>query len=154
MVGVMTQQETAARDLEAAAAELETFIRECPDAVWTKALRGDGRRVGSIAYHCAAGNDVALGWICQVLAGRPVLETADSHNAHIIRGPQPETVRDYTVEVEKPDGQRVEVARVTGNHQRLRRHAFEPVAAAAVRIRITATNGAEQARIYEVRCYA
>src|SRR5947209_2299581 len=82
MVGVMTQQETAARDLEAAAAELETFIRECPDAVWTKALPGDGRRVGSIAYHCAAGNDVALGWICQVLAGRPVLETADSHNAH------------------------------------------------------------------------
>jgi DinB family protein len=78
----MTPQETAARDLEAAATELETFIRECPDATWTKASPNDGRSVASIAYHCAAGNDVALGWICQILAGRPVLETADSHNAH------------------------------------------------------------------------
>jgi len=78
----MTQQETAARDLEAAADELAAFIRECPDGVWTKASPNDGRTVASIAYHCAAGNDVALGWICQVLAGRPVLETADSHNAH------------------------------------------------------------------------
>ena len=78
----MTQQETAARDLEAAAEELETFIRECPDSVWTKASPNDGRTVASIAYHCAAGNDVALGWIIQVLAGRPVLDTAESHNAH------------------------------------------------------------------------
>lgn len=78
----MTQQETAARDVEAAAADLESFIRECPDAVWTKASPNDGRTVASIAYHCAAGNDVALGWICQVLAGRAVLETADSHNAY------------------------------------------------------------------------
>jgi len=78
----MTQQETAARELEAAARELEDFIRECPDEAWTKASPNDGRTVGSIAYHCAAGNDVALGWICQVLARRPVLETADSHNAH------------------------------------------------------------------------
>jgi len=78
----MTQQETAAGELEAAARELEDFIRECPDEAWTKASPNDGRTVGSIAYHCAAGNDVALGWICQVLARRPVLETADSHNAH------------------------------------------------------------------------
>ncbi len=78
----MTQQETAARDLEAAAEQLAAFIRECPDGVWTKASPNDGRTVASIAYHCAAGNDVALGWICQVLAGRPVLETADGHNAH------------------------------------------------------------------------
>ena len=74
-------QETAALDLEHAAAELSGFIRECPEARWTKPTPRDGRSVGSLAYHCAAGNDVALGWICEMLAGRPVHETADTHNA-------------------------------------------------------------------------
>ena len=41
-----------------------------------------------------------------------------------------------------------------GNHQRLRRHRIEPVEAQAVRIHITATNGDDFARIFEVRCYA
>ncbi len=43
---------------------------------------------------------------------------------------------------------------VEGNHQRLRRHDFEPVKAARLRVEITATNGSETARIYEVRCMA
>src|SRR5581483_7943223 len=58
------------------------FIRECPDEVWTARSPHDGRTVASLAYHCAAGSDVATGWICQVLVSRPILETADSHNAH------------------------------------------------------------------------
>jgi hypothetical protein len=71
----------------------------------------------------------------------------------MIRAPQPETVRDYVVSVRTPDGREVEVARVEGNHQRLRRHCFEPVEATAVRIHVSATNGAENASLYEVRCY-
>jgi hypothetical protein len=81
------------------------------------------------------------------------LTASDGHNAHIIRAPQPETVRDYVVSVRRADGAVLEVARVSGNHQRLRRHDLEPLEAAAVRIHVTATNGAEHARIYEVRCY-
>src|SRR5581483_2707819 len=78
----MTAQETVAADLEAAAAEVASFIRECPEEIWTARSPHDGRSVASLAYHCAAGNDIATGWICQVLVSRPILETADSHNAH------------------------------------------------------------------------
>ena len=82
------------------------------------------------------------------------LTASDGHNFHIVRAPQPETVRDYTVSIRTPDGEAVEVARVEGNHQRLRRHDFDPVVAVAVRIHVTATNGSEKARVYEVRCYS
>jgi hypothetical protein len=41
----------------------------------------EGRTVAAIAYHCALGNDVALGWICQLMARRPVYETGDAHDA-------------------------------------------------------------------------
>jgi hypothetical protein len=81
------------------------------------------------------------------------LSSSDSYNAKFIRAPQPETIRDYRVVVETPEGKRVEVARVEGNHQRLRRHDFASVAASKLRIEVTATNGAEAARIYEVRAY-
>ncbi len=82
------------------------------------------------------------------------LTASDEHNAHIVRGPQPETVRDYTVSVRTPGGETVEVARVEGNHQRLRRHDFAPLDATAVRIHVSATNGSGQASLYEVRCYS
>ena len=72
----------------------------------------------------------------------------------MIRAPQPETVRDYRILVTRPDGQTVEVANVTGNHQRLRHHEFDVVEGTAVRVAISATNGSDTARLYEVRCYA
>ena len=37
--------------------------------------------------------------------------------------------------------------------QRLRRHDFEPQSVVAVRIHVEATNGSENASVYEVRCY-
>jgi hypothetical protein len=77
------------------------------------------------------------------------LSAQDSVNRGIVRAPQPETVRDYTVLV---DGR--EAARSEGNHQRLRRHRFEPVLARSVRVHVSATNGDDFARIFEVRCYA
>jgi hypothetical protein len=70
-------------------------------------------------------------------------------------GPQPETVRDYTLEYQaRRGGAWKPLATVTGNYQRLRRHAFPAVRARAIRLVVHATNGHEEARVYEVRCYA
>jgi hypothetical protein len=40
------------------------------------------------------------------------------------------------------------------NYQRLRRHHFPPFTAKALRLKVTATNGRKEARVYEIRCYA
>jgi len=75
--------------------------------------------------------------------------------ARQVRAPQPETVRDYTLEYQPENGADYEVlAEVTGNYQRLRRHRFDAVSAARLRLRIHNTNGEAEARVYEVRCYA
>ena len=82
------------------------------------------------------------------------LTASDEINRGIIRGPQPETVRDYILSCRRPGrGEWVELAKVTGNHQRLRRHCFDPVEAEAVRLHVLATNGDKLARVFEVRCY-
>lgn len=77
----MGRQDDAAKDLEEAAANVSQFIEACPDAVWHRRVDAEGRTVAAIAYHCALGNDVALGWICQMMARRPVYETGDAHDA-------------------------------------------------------------------------
>jgi hypothetical protein len=86
---------------------------------------------------------------------RELTLSASAHaNKGIIRAPQPETVKDYAVQYRPADGKEwVELAAVSGNHQRLRRHDFKPVEASAVRLVITATNGDKFARVFEVRCY-
>ncbi len=72
----------------------------------------------------------------------------------MIRGVQPETVRDYTLEYRtERDGDWKTLATVNGNYQRMVRHTFEPVKAQAMRLNITATNGDKLARVFEVRCY-
>jgi hypothetical protein len=68
--------------------------------------------------------------------------------ANVVRGPQPETVKDYRVLV---GGK--EVAKVEGNHQRLRRHKFAAAETDVLRLEVTATQGSEMARVFEVRCY-
>jgi hypothetical protein len=78
-----------------------------------------------------------------------MLTAQDSANINIVRAPQPETVRDYVVTA----GDRV-LATVNNNHQRVNRVHFEPVETKSVRIAISATNGIDQAHIFEVRCYA
>lgn len=77
----MSKQEEVAHELEAATAEVIGFVEACPDSVWHRVARHDGRTVAAIAYHCAGGNDVALGWVCQMLAERPVRETPATHEA-------------------------------------------------------------------------
>ena len=82
------------------------------------------------------------------------LSAASSVNQGIIRAPQPETVRDYTVALRRAGRRDYEpVAAVAGNYQRLRRHRFATADVEAVRIHVTATNGDDYARIFEVRCY-
>lgn len=68
-------------------------------------------------------------------------------------GPQPETVKDYTLAYEDDAGQWHEIANVTGNFQRVRRHQVEPVRAKSLKLVVTATNGSPEARVYEIRCY-
>jgi hypothetical protein len=77
------------------------------------------------------------------------LSAQDTVNAHVIREPQPETVRDYTVKA----GDKV-VASVKGNHQRLKVHRFDAVETKSLRVEVQATNGADEARVFEIRCYA
>jgi hypothetical protein len=83
------------------------------------------------------------------------LSAQASVNREMIRAAQPETVRDYSVNVRRAGGREwTEVASVTGNFLRLRRHRFAPVEAEAVRVTVKATNGDDRARIFEIRCYA
>jgi hypothetical protein len=86
---------------------------------------------------------------------RPLtLTSSDNFNKKCIRAPQPETVKDYEIIANDKSGKEISLAKVTGNHQRLNRHEFSSVDAKSIRIKITATNGVDEARIYEVRCYA
>ena len=83
------------------------------------------------------------------------LTKQDAINKGIIRAPQPETVRDYTLSARTElDAEPIELARVEGNHQRLNRVDFGPAAVRSVRLHVRATNGDTLARVFEVRCYA
>jgi hypothetical protein len=84
---------------------------------------------------------------------RPLTLThSERFNSNITRGPQPETVSDYTVAVESGD-RWVEVAHVHDNHQRRRVHTFECLTATRVRVTCEATHGADEARVFEIRAY-
>lgn len=79
-----------------------------------------------------------------------ILTPSDYHTSQVIRGPQPETVRDYRVLV---DGK--VVAEVKGNVQRHRVHTLpEPVPAEKISVECLSTHGAPVARIFNVRVYA
>ena len=82
------------------------------------------------------------------------LSQADGYTRRMHWGePQPETVRDYVLEIETADGWRA-VHREAGNYQRRRVHRpTTPVTTAALRIVVAATNGLDHVRILEVRVY-
>jgi FAD dependent oxidoreductase len=117
--------------------------RMSPDGAWIELAWDRPRRIREIQITFDTGFQREL-----------TLSSQDSVNAGVIRAPQPETVRDYTVSARKAGGEPVELVAVKGNHQRLRRHRVEPVEASAIRIHVKATNGDDFARIFEVRCYA
>lgn len=84
---------------------------------------------------------------------RPLTLTHSDHfNSRMIRGPQPETVRDYSIEV-RQHGQWREHSRHVDNSLRKVVHALEGLELEAVRLVVNRTNGDSQARVHEVRAY-
>jgi hypothetical protein len=81
------------------------------------------------------------------------LSASDSASRNIIRGPQPETVSDYTLSITDSDGTRREIANVEGNYHRLRRHPFEASSIQSLRLHVTATHDSPHIRVFEIRCY-
>jgi len=67
--------------------------------------------------------------------------------------PQPETVRDYSIEA-WIENRWAPLVNVRENHQRMRRHAIEAIGTDRLRIVVRETNGLDHARILEVRAYA
>lgn len=80
------------------------------------------------------------------------LSHSDRFVARMIQGPQPETVRDYKVQLLDGDSAKT-VAEVTGNHQRKRIHQFDAQSAGGIRLVVNATNGDPAARVFEIRAY-
>lgn len=146
---------TASSEIGPAKAALvqDGFLRDIPDA-----------KGNPVEFHHWAGE--MPGWI-QLDWDRPqrlrevqitfdtgfprelILSAQDSAIINTVRAPQPETVRDYSVIA---DGKAI--ATVTKNHQRVNRLRFDAVEAKSIRVAITATNGLEQARVFEIRCYS
>ncbi len=80
------------------------------------------------------------------------LSAEESFTRRMIIGPQPETVRDYELQVLYGDSAKT-VVKVEGNYQRKRVHQFEPQLATGIRLIVHATNGDKSARVFEVRVY-
>jgi hypothetical protein len=84
------------------------------------------------------------------------LTMSDRYNARMIRGPQPETVRDYRLELYTPlsGGEPDTVLHVRDNYLGKWVHKLpEPRALSALRLIVEKTNGAPKARIFEIRAY-
>jgi hypothetical protein len=97
---------------------------------------------------------VEVAWPGPVRIGSVEVTFDSQLSGWIWEGAFPLLARDYTVDVrEACDGRWVEVAHVSGNHQRRRVHTFAPREARAVRVTVLATNGGRTARIVEVRAY-
>ncbi|QDV49696.1 FAD-dependent oxidoreductase [Gimesia fumaroli] len=78
----------------------------------------------------------------------------DGYTSKMIWGePQPETVRDYQIEVVSGTDWKTLVS-VVGNYQRRRVHRVETqLSVSQLRVMVTATNGVDQVRICEIRVY-
>ncbi|MFQ6098482.1 MAG: FAD-dependent oxidoreductase, partial [Armatimonadota bacterium] len=79
--------------------------------------------------------------------------TFDTNLDRIVQeGPAPECVRDYALSYRDGEACR-EILRVQGNHHRRRVHRFQPITTSGLRLEVLATNGAPEARLYEIRAY-
>ena len=82
------------------------------------------------------------------------LSAQESQNVNLLRAPQPEIVKEYSLVARTPTGEERTLAAVKSNFQRLNRHAFEPLEVQSLRLEVQATNGDRLARVFEIRCYA
>jgi hypothetical protein len=62
-------------------------------------------------------------------------------------------VRDYEILYRVKDDWR-SLKKVAGNHQRLNRHRFDAIESGSIRVRVDATDGSDEARIFEIRVYS
>jgi hypothetical protein len=86
---------------------------------------------------------------CTGLDRELILTPSDRVTSKVVRGPQPETVRDYDVIL---DGNRV--LQIRGNYQRKRKHVLDrKINVKSLRIEVLASNGLPAARIFEIRAY-
>lgn len=69
----------------------------------------------------------------------------------MVWGAQPEAIRDFAILADRGDGYE-EVARVEGNYARQREFAMELTGVRRVRLVVLGTNGADHARLFEIRC--
>jgi len=81
------------------------------------------------------------------------LSAQASVNEQVIYAPQPETVKDFTVTVRTRENKIVKLVEVKDHYQRLFRYDFKPIRVTSLRLTVLATNGAPEARVYEIRCY-
>ncbi len=114
-----------------------------PDGAWLELAWDSANKIAEVQLTFDSGFQREL-----------TLTSSNAINNGIIRAPQPETARDYRLQYKNTAGEWVSLAETKGNHQRLVRHRFTPVETTAIRVHVTATNGDELARIFEVRCYA
>ena len=115
-----------------------------PDGSWLELAWNEPQRISQVQLTFDSGFQREL-----------TLSASNAATDGTVRAPQPETIRDYEVLVRKRGSSSWEpVAKVSGNYQRLNRRRFDPVEVEAVRIHVTAANGVQQLRIFEVRCYA
>jgi FAD dependent oxidoreductase len=118
--------------------------RMSADGAWIELSWDNPRHIGEIQITFDSGFQREL-----------TLSAQETVNSDIIRAPQPETARDYTIWYRSPGRQELlQLTSVRNNHQRLNRYRFEPIEARSVRVHIHATNGDDFARIFEVRCYS
>ena len=84
------------------------------------------------------------------------LTMSDRYNARMVRGPQPETAKDYRLEfVGSPAGEGPKAALpVKDNYLGRRVHVLnEPLTVSSVRLVVEATHGIPEANVFEVRIY-
>jgi len=148
---------TASAELEGAEAGHVTngYVRDLPgrtDNTWAAPMTADGAWIELRWPQPTRISQVQITF--DTGFQRPLTLTAqDDYHRRMIRGPQPETGRDYELSYTDAAGERHSLVKVTGNHQRLNRHAFATVEATTLRLHLTATNGADTARVYEIRAY-
>jgi hypothetical protein len=84
------------------------------------------------------------------------LTMSDRYNSRMVRGPQPETVKDYRLEFsgsQANQGPEMVLA-VKGNYLARRVHTLaEPITASSVRLVVEGTHGIPEARLFEIRVY-
>ena len=133
---------------------------------WNRDLTVDQHNNRWVAKLDASGAWIELDWTNPVHISEVHLvfdsgfqrELTLSSAAHVLdrvhRAPQPETVSSYIIYGIMADGVEKKLLEVKDNVLRLCKHKIETVEIKSLRIHVKETHGIEEARIYEVRCYA